>query len=395
LTRLIFILQMMESLSVINLEDCTFLTDLRSLREAPFLTTLRLDRCSNLVNIDESIGFLDKLRLLSAKHCTKLKTLAPSIMLTYLETLDLWGCESLESFPEVLGKMEKIRKVYLDSTGIEKLPFSIGNFVWLELLSLKGCEKLHQVPGSISIMPKVKVVVHYGHEVYQIFEEELSSEVSPRAMLIGDSDVYLDVYNSHHVYLDVYYSYVSPNNVIRVCPPNQLLHSDFRLLFSKIQREDDRLWLNHNSEGISFRFRNKFPKVALCCSILAPALKSVVVMNLKFKVFIDHTLQFKALCNFIVGGGSKTTLWCDLEGKVEELFSELKWNRADIYFKLDCPMQRNCEDEKPKRSIGGGSLIWSLIGVYEEGNNKEDIRVYDNRERSSSLPSSLYNVIRG
>ncbi|ESW23433.1 hypothetical protein PHAVU_004G046400 [Phaseolus vulgaris] len=175
--------KMLGSLSIINLEDCKFLTDLPSLREAPLLTTLRLDKCSNLVNIDESIGFLDKLCLLSAQECTKLKTLAPCIMLTSLETLDLRRCESLESFPEVLGKMEKIRKIYLDGTNIEKLPFSIRNFVGLELLSLKGCRRLYQLPDSISMIREVKVLVGYGHGTYQNFEE-LSSEVSASAMLI-------------------------------------------------------------------------------------------------------------------------------------------------------------------------------------------------------------------
>jgi len=49
---------MLQSLCVINLEDCKFLTDPPSLREGPLLTTLRLDKCYNLVNIDESIEFL-------------------------------------------------------------------------------------------------------------------------------------------------------------------------------------------------------------------------------------------------------------------------------------------------------------------------------------------------
>ncbi|WVZ15466.1 hypothetical protein V8G54_013032 [Vigna mungo] len=365
LTHSVFMLQMLESLSVISLQDCKFLTDLPSLRDAPFLTTLRLDNCCNLVNIDESIGFLDKLRFLSASYCTKLKTLAPCIMLTSLETLDLGRCFSLESFPEVLGKMEKIRTIYLDCTGIDKLPFSIGNFVWLELLSLTECERLHQLPGSISIMPKVKVLVGYGHGAYQIFQEQLSSEVSPRAMLIGDSDLYLDVY----------YSCIGPNNSIQLCSPDPLFHSDFNLLFPKLGREED--WLCFRRESsMHFSFRNKFPKIALCCSILLPLLKIIMVLNLKFRVFINDTLQFSALCNFILREWD-TILWCDLEGKVEGVFSDEEWNKAEIVFELDFPMRRNSRNGNTRRSIGIGSLGWSLMGVYEEGNNTEDIEFKD------------------
>lgn len=127
-----------------------------------------LDNCTNLVEIDGSIGFLDKLRSLSAKGCSKLKILAPYIMLISLGILDLQGCSCLESFPEVLGKMEKIREIYLDNTAIDTLPFSIGNFVGLQLLSLKGWKRLNELPGSICILPKVEVIC-YEHARLLIF----------------------------------------------------------------------------------------------------------------------------------------------------------------------------------------------------------------------------------
>ncbi|KOM55494.1 hypothetical protein LR48_Vigan10g138600 [Vigna angularis] len=322
----------LESLSVINLEDCKYLTDLPSLREASLLTTLRLDRCYNLVNIDESIGFLDKLSFLSAKHCTKLKTLAPCIMLTSLETLDLRKCVSLESFPEVLGKMDKIRTICLDHTAIDKLPFPIGNFVWLELLSLKGCVRLHQLPGSICMMPNVNMIIGYGHEGYNFFEKELRSEVSPMAMRIGGS--------------------------------------------------------------------NRYPKIVLCCCLYFPATKRVMIMTFNFRVFINDTLQFNGMCNSLFGEPEQI-LWCDLEGKVEGVFSEQEWNKAEIVFELDFPMRRNSRNENTTRIFDRGFLPWSLIGVYEEGNNKEDIQFQDpmsifplsNTEPPSSLPASLYYAV--
>ncbi|KAK7364506.1 hypothetical protein VNO80_13220 [Phaseolus coccineus] len=230
-------------------------------------------------------------------------------MLTSLETLYLRWCVSLETFPEVLGKMEKIRTIYLDDTAIEKLPFSIGNFVGLELLFLKGGERLDQLAGSISIMRNVKVLMGYGHGAYQTFEEELSSEVSPRAMVIG----------GHDRYLDVCYAYISPNNAIQVCSPNPIMHSYFHLLFQELRTgEEDRLCFLRES-SIHFSFRNKFPKIALCCSISLPFMKSVAVLNLKLRLVINDSMQLSAVCNFIERGWN-TILWCDLEGKVERVF---------------------------------------------------------------------------
>jgi len=74
-------------------------------------------------------------------------------------------------------------------------------------------------------------------------------------------------------------------------------------------------------------------------------------MNLKFKVFINDTLQFSALSNLILRGWD-TILWCDLEGKVEEEFLEQEWNKAEIVFELDFPMRRNSRNGNTTRSIG-------------------------------------------
>jgi len=97
---------MLESLCVINLEDYKFLTDPPSLREGPLLTTLHLDKCYNMVNIDESIEFLDKLRFLSFKQYTKLKTVEPYMMLASLETVDLRWCRN-ESFQKYWERWRK------------------------------------------------------------------------------------------------------------------------------------------------------------------------------------------------------------------------------------------------------------------------------------------------
>lgn len=159
-------------------------------------------------------------------------------MLTSLEIFDVRGCLCLESFLEVLGKMEEIREIYLDKTSIEKLPFSIRNFIGIVLLSLTQCRNLNQLPGSICTLTKVEVILDYEHEPtrYRFFkknqyEEELSSELSPNAMLV--------CHNPRFTYLDMHYPYISPNNIIQLCSPSPLMHSDFDFLFQKFARLKD------------------------------------------------------------------------------------------------------------------------------------------------------------
>jgi len=107
------------------------------------------------------------------------------------------------------------------------------------------------------------------------------------------------------------------------------------------------------------------------------------------------------MCNFLFKW-EEQILWCDLEGKAEEVFSEQEWNNVEIVFELDFPMRRNSIYVNTTMSIGRGILSWSLIGVYEEGNNKEDIKFEDRLSifplsniEPPSLPSSLYYVVRG
>ncbi|KAK7380571.1 hypothetical protein VNO78_33085 [Psophocarpus tetragonolobus] len=314
--------EMWESLSVLNFEDCRFLTDLPSLREVPLLTYLCLDDCTNLVKIDDSIGFLEKLFYLSAKRCTKLTILAPCIMLISLEILDL-----------------------------------------------------------------------QGYRFFEVNQDgEFSSEVSPRAVLICDH--YFE--EDDVIYLDVYYPYISPNNVIRVCSPNPLLHSDFHLLFKNIGRSKGRHSCYRKS-SMQFSFQNKFPKIAVCCSIL-PGLKGLMLMIFKLSVFINGTKQFSSSCNHICKSWWNPELWCDLESKGEGIFSEQEWNEAEILLELGYPTPCSQSVGIELYNIGRGTLNWTLIGVYKEGNSKEDIEfkepmsTFSFLNREPSLPSCLYYV---
>nr|KYP63958.1 TMV resistance protein N [Cajanus cajan] len=147
-----------KSLSEMKLSGCKLLKQVPDLSGAPNLKKLHLDHCKNLVEVHDSIGFLQKLEVLNLDYCTSLRVLPCGINLTSLETLSLRICTSLKSFPEILGKMENLRYIYLNDSAIRELPFSFGNLVGLTMLTLSGCNGLLELPSSIFMLPKLEIL---------------------------------------------------------------------------------------------------------------------------------------------------------------------------------------------------------------------------------------------
>ncbi|XP_061370718.1 disease resistance protein Roq1-like [Gastrolobium bilobum] len=360
-----------ESLNFMDFEGCKFLTELPSLSGVPNLGALCLDNCTNLLKIHGSVGFLDRLVLLSAQGCTQLEILVPSIHLTSLETLDLRGCSSLESFPEVLGMMENIRDVYLDQTAIDELPFSIGNLVGLQRLFLRECKKLIQLPNSIHILPQLEIIMTYGRRGFRLFRdtEKVSSEMFPKAMIVYDKGSTL--------LLDVYYHNISPNNVIEVCTPSWIRNWDLSL------SEDpdyeswwDSAFYREQETSICFWFRKKFPKIALFYFTQPGVYEDNMVLDFMFSVVINGTKQFSSSCNYIFStqGMMTIVLCCDLQCKLEWVFSEHEWNKVEIFWELEYLMP--CDAQR---------LVLPYIHVYKEN----DMEVFK-REKPSDLPPSLF-----
>ncbi|XP_027362793.1 TMV resistance protein N-like [Abrus precatorius] len=147
-----------KSLKEMKLSGCNLLKQVPDLSGAPNLKKLNLDDCKNLVEVHDSVGFLDKLEVLNLDYCTSLEVLPRRINLTSLETLSLRICTSLKIFPEILGKMENIRYIYLNDSAIIELPFSIENLVGLTVLTLNGCNGLLELPSNIFTLPKLEIL---------------------------------------------------------------------------------------------------------------------------------------------------------------------------------------------------------------------------------------------
>ncbi|XP_073225148.1 TMV resistance protein N isoform X2 [Cicer arietinum] len=71
----------LDCLTSMDLSHCEFLTKLPDTSGVPNLTELNLDHCTNLEEVHDSVGFLDKLIELRAYGCTKLKEIFEAFQL--------------------------------------------------------------------------------------------------------------------------------------------------------------------------------------------------------------------------------------------------------------------------------------------------------------------------
>nr|KYP65799.1 TMV resistance protein N [Cajanus cajan] len=145
-----------KSLMEMKLSRCELLKKIPNMSGAPNLKKLLLVNCENLVEVHDSVGFLDKLKYLDLHDCTNLRILPRGINLTSLKTMSLQNCKSLKSFPEILGKMENVYSLHLSGSGISGLRSSIGNLVGLNILCLTKCKWLLELP----ILPWLRNVTH-------------------------------------------------------------------------------------------------------------------------------------------------------------------------------------------------------------------------------------------
>ncbi|XP_068317311.1 disease resistance protein RPV1-like isoform X2 [Pyrus communis] len=142
-------------LTSINLSGCQYLTRISDFSGVPNLVKLDLQYCTNLTEVDPSVGSLNKLETLTLSACYNLTVFPPTISLKSLKTFYLIGCKKFEIFPEIVGKMERLNILELGGTAIKELPPSIKNLTGLKSLSLNGCENFANLPQSIYALPRL------------------------------------------------------------------------------------------------------------------------------------------------------------------------------------------------------------------------------------------------
>ncbi|XP_042961169.1 disease resistance protein Roq1-like isoform X2 [Carya illinoinensis] len=141
--------QRFKNLTTMDLNYCNFLTKIPDLSSASNLESLDVKYCASLVEVHDSVGFLDNLFYLGFEECPNLSIFPTSLKLRSLHYLTLEGCPSFCNFPEIEGNMENLHQLYLEGAGIEELPLSIGNLVGLRTLRLMNCQNLTHLPTCI------------------------------------------------------------------------------------------------------------------------------------------------------------------------------------------------------------------------------------------------------
>ncbi|XP_021833400.1 TMV resistance protein N-like [Prunus avium] len=148
------------NLTSLNMRGCQFLEKIPDLSGIPNIEYLILSDCTRLVQIDDSIGLLDKLVVLCLDGCVKLTRFGTRLRLKSLRELDLSNCKRLESFPEIEVEMESLRRLDMQESGIRELPLSISYLTGLEVLNLRGCFNLTGLELRLLYCSSTVLVVH-------------------------------------------------------------------------------------------------------------------------------------------------------------------------------------------------------------------------------------------
>ncbi|XP_042960398.1 TMV resistance protein N-like [Carya illinoinensis] len=151
-----------KNLTIMKFSECKFLTKISNLSSCSNLQELDILGCENLVEVHDSVGFLDKLVRLRLYHCSNLKSFPRHLKLRSLQVLTLHGCSKLQKFPEIKCKMEYLCFISLLGSAIKELPSSIGYLTpALKELFLPGqCTKLMHLPSSIHQLQNLTVLCH-------------------------------------------------------------------------------------------------------------------------------------------------------------------------------------------------------------------------------------------
>ncbi|XP_062159658.1 TMV resistance protein N-like isoform X2 [Alnus glutinosa] len=123
------------SMRIMDFSYCQFLEMIPDVSNISNLEELNLEACTNLVEVHQSVGFLDKLVKLNLNICYNLNSFPRRLRLRSLEYLGLSFCSKLNHFPEIECEMERLRHIFL-TTRIKELPSSFRFASSLKTLNL-------------------------------------------------------------------------------------------------------------------------------------------------------------------------------------------------------------------------------------------------------------------
>ncbi|KAG2688791.1 hypothetical protein I3760_09G111000 [Carya illinoinensis] len=166
-----------ENLRKINFSYCEYLTCIPDVSIMENLESLDLRGCWNLVEIHQSVGFLNKLSSLDVRSCSKLRRL-PNLKLPRLQFLECHTGTSIEKFPNIVGEIPHLWRITFIKSPIQELPSSVEYLIGLEWIKIHSCKKLRDLPISISKLPRLKGLCLWGCTNLGRFSKSSSSSSS-------------------------------------------------------------------------------------------------------------------------------------------------------------------------------------------------------------------------
>ena len=146
-----------------DFSECDQITEIPDLSMTPNLMTLILFNCGNLIEIDDSVGCLDKLVELVLTGCHELETLPNWLTMKSLTSFDMEECWSIKKFPNILHEMEDIKYLRLPESCSELSP-SFGKLIGLTHLTVgTGDSGETRLPDSIYNLQHIEQFVFCGN----------------------------------------------------------------------------------------------------------------------------------------------------------------------------------------------------------------------------------------
>ncbi|XP_075646075.1 disease resistance protein Roq1-like isoform X2 [Castanea sativa] len=180
--------QIFVSVTHVDFSDCNLITKISDLSMTPNVTNLILEGCSNLVEIDNSVGRLDKLKVWDLGYCDKLETLPNCLTMKSLTSLNLIGCRRLKKFPNILHEMKGVEYLDLEGNFTKELPPSFGNLIGLKRLYVSPIAGEAHLPGSIYNLQHIEALEFYGNI---IFPKNVDIDGQPVCNSLGCSSKYV------------------------------------------------------------------------------------------------------------------------------------------------------------------------------------------------------------
>ncbi|KAM0052544.1 putative TIR domain, P-loop containing nucleoside triphosphate hydrolase [Helianthus debilis subsp. tardiflorus] len=139
----------LRSLKFLNLSSCHELVKVGPFSGLPVLERLTLARCTNLVEVCESVGnYCHELEVLDLRECSKLKELPKDVRkLKKLTQLLIDGCSNLGEFAVEIKDMESLKVLMADNVNIKSHEFSSSAIV--EAITRSSKSFVKSLPTSL------------------------------------------------------------------------------------------------------------------------------------------------------------------------------------------------------------------------------------------------------